>query len=93
MNSYVDDKRCDPREGFATFIAFVRFLSCVNIVMFNEVLLLPEYCPTFITLIGLLSNVNLLMLGEVGLATEGFPALLANKGLLSRVTSLVPDET
>lgn len=65
MNSHVHDQRGDSREGFPTLIALVGLLARVNIVMLDEVLLLPENCSTLVTLVGLLSDVNLLMLSQI----------------------------
>lgn len=65
MNSHVHNKRRDSRKGFPALIALVGLLARVNIVMFDEVLLLPENRPTLVTLVGFLSDVNFLMLSQI----------------------------
>lgn len=92
MNSHMYNERCDSRKGFPALITLIGLFTCVNIVMFDEVLFLPENRATFITLIGLLSDMNFLMLSQIRFAAEGFSTLLTRIRFLSGVTSLVSDE-
>lgn len=65
MNSHVHNKRRDSRKGLSALIAFIGLFARVNVVMFDEVLLLPENCSTLVTLIGFLSDMNFLMLSQI----------------------------
>ena len=48
-------------EAFSTFIACVRFLTCVNSLMYNEISLLDEALSTVTADIPFLSGVGFLM--------------------------------
>lgn len=65
MNSHVHNQRCSLREGLSAFVAFIRLLSGVDVLMLYQVLFLAESRSTFITLKGFLTNMNLLMLSKI----------------------------
>lgn len=65
MTSQMKREGSDLGKGFPTFITIVRFLSRMNFLMGDEVLLLAEGFPTLITLVGFLSRVNFFMSNEI----------------------------
>lgn len=49
MKSLMSYEACLLDEAFSTFVAYVRFLACVNPTMYDEIPLLDEAFPTVTT--------------------------------------------
>lgn len=77
-------------KSLTTLVTFKRFLSTVDVLMFQEVLLLAEGSSTLTTFKWLLSRMNFLMLFEICFAIKSFPTFLTRKWFVSRA-SLISD--
>lgn len=77
-------------KSLTTLVTFKRFLSAVDVLMFQEVLLLAEGSSTLTAFKWLLSCMNFLVFFEICFAIKSFPTFLTRKWFVPRA-SLISD--